>query len=97
MQLSEQQRAKLRAEIRQLLETDKLTAGLQQRFAETYNVSRQRVHQIVKDERERFRNPVSWEIDRARKERRKINPVKIYEELLKANHPAFAHIKDPAN
>lgn len=45
---------KLRIAIRYLLERESLAKGNQTRLAEHFNVSRQRVHQIVVEERRRF-------------------------------------------
>lgn len=48
-----QRTEKLRIAIRYLLKRDGLTQGSQSRLAEHFNVSRQRVHQIVVEERRR--------------------------------------------
>jgi DNA-directed RNA polymerase sigma subunit (sigma70/sigma32) len=42
---------KLRIAVRYLLQRDGMTQGSQSRLAEHFNVSRQRVHQIVVEER----------------------------------------------
>ncbi len=44
---------KLRIAIRYLLHEDALLRGHQSRLAEHFNVSRQRVHQVVNDEQQR--------------------------------------------
>jgi hypothetical protein len=46
-----QRTEKLRIAVRYLLERDGLTQGSQSRLAEHFKVSRQRVHQIVVEER----------------------------------------------
>ena len=46
-----QRTEKLRTAIRYMLEHGRLVAGSQTRLAEHFSVSRQRVHQIVVDER----------------------------------------------
>jgi hypothetical protein len=46
---------RLRAAVRYLLQRDGLRHGHQSRLAEHFHVSRQRVHQVVKEERERGR------------------------------------------
>mgnify|MGYP001560235944 CR=1 FL=1 len=48
---------KLRIAVRYLLERDCLAKGNQTRLAEHFKVSRQRVHQIVVEERQRPRQP----------------------------------------
>jgi hypothetical protein len=48
---------KLRIAVRYLLERDCLVKGNQTRLAEHFKVSRQRVHQIVNEERQRPRQP----------------------------------------
>jgi predicted XRE-type DNA-binding protein len=45
---------KLRIAVRYLLERECLAKGNQSRLAEHFKVSRQRVHQIVVEERQRF-------------------------------------------
>ena len=45
---------KLRIAVRYLLERESLAKGNQSRLAEHFKVSRQRVHQIVVEERQRF-------------------------------------------
>ena len=55
-----QRTQKLRIAVRYLLERECLAKGNQTRLAEHFKVSRQRVHQIVVEERQRFRqSPVS--------------------------------------
>jgi len=51
-----QRTQKLRIAVRYLLERDCLAKGNQSRLAEHFHVSRQRVHQIVCEERERMRS-----------------------------------------
>jgi DNA-directed RNA polymerase sigma subunit (sigma70/sigma32) len=51
-----QRTQKLRIAVRYLLERDCLAKGNQSRLAEHFHVSRQRVHQIVCEERERLRS-----------------------------------------
>ncbi len=46
---------RLRAAVRYLLQREGLRHGHQSRLAEHFQVSRQRVHQVVKEERERVR------------------------------------------
>jgi hypothetical protein len=48
---------RLRIAVRYLLERDCLAKGNQSRLAEHFKVSRQRVHQIVVEERQRPRQP----------------------------------------
>ena len=48
---------RLRIAVRYLLERDCLAKGNQSRLAEHFKVSRQRVHQIVNEERQRPRQP----------------------------------------
>jgi hypothetical protein len=43
---------RLRAAIRYLIENDMLERGMQARLAELYDVARQRIHQLVNQERE---------------------------------------------
>ena len=50
-----QRTRKVRIAVRYLLERDCLAKGNQTRLAEHFKVSRQRVHQIVVEERARFR------------------------------------------
>ena len=50
---------KLRIAVRYLLERDCLAKGNQTRLAEHFHVSRQRVHQIVVEERQRFQTVLS--------------------------------------
>jgi predicted XRE-type DNA-binding protein len=52
-----QRTQKLRIAVRYLLERDCLAKGNQSRLAEHFKVSRQRVHQIVVEERQHFRQP----------------------------------------
>ncbi|HYM14669.1 MAG TPA: hypothetical protein VEZ14_03855 [Dehalococcoidia bacterium] len=52
-----QRTMKLRIAVRYLLERECLAKGNQSRLAEHFKVSRQRVHQIVVEERQRFREP----------------------------------------
>lgn len=47
---------KLRTAVRYLLREDALARGHQTRLAEHFNVSRQRVHQVVNDEHDRQAN-----------------------------------------
>lgn len=44
---------KLRVAIRHLIENQALEKGIQSRLARHFNVSRQRVHQLVQEERQR--------------------------------------------
>lgn len=99
--MEQQERTKLRMEIRGLLETGKLQWRSQAKFAKTYNVSRQYIHQIFKEERKRLENPVSWELEREKKRRKKPGSVKStnISKLLEEhqNHPAFQKNQDPEN
>lgn len=52
-----QRTMKLRIAVRYLLERECLAKGNQSLLAEHFKVSRQRVHQIVVEERQRFRQP----------------------------------------
>jgi len=52
-----QRTQKLRIAVRYLLDRDCLAKGNQSRLAEHFKVSRQRVHQIVVEERQRHRQP----------------------------------------
>lgn len=54
-----QRTMKLRIAVRYLLDRECLAKGNQTRLAEHFRVSRQRVHQIVVEERQRPRQPVS--------------------------------------
>lgn len=48
---------RLRKAVRYLIEHDELALGVQSRLARHFHVSRQRVHQIVEEERQRRRDP----------------------------------------
>lgn len=52
-----QRTMKLRIAVRYLLERECLAKGNQTRLAEHFKVSRQRVHQIVVEERQRTHHP----------------------------------------
>ncbi len=54
-----QRTQKLRKVVGYLLEREYMNKGDQTRLAEHFKVSRQRVHQIVVEERQRFREPVA--------------------------------------
>ena len=53
-----QRTMKLRIAVRYLLDRECLAKGNQTRLAEHFKVSRQRVHQIVVEERQRTQHPV---------------------------------------
>lgn len=85
--LSTEQREALRQRIRQLVEARGPGRGIQSRLAEEYDVTRSYINQIVVDERTRFANPVSWERDKAKRRREKVNLNELYESLK--DHPAL--------
>ncbi len=88
--LTPEKRLELRLRIRKLVEEMKLEVGIQSRLAEEFGVSRAYIYQIVADERLRFKQPVSWEIQKAKSRGRKgrvINFREIVEGLK--DHPAM--------
>lgn len=88
--LTPEKRLELRLRIRKLVEESELAVGIQSRLAEEFGVSKSYVHQIVVDERLRFKQPVAWEIQKARSRGRKGRTINFREilECLK-DHPAL--------
>lgn len=85
--LSTKQREALRQKVRELVEAGGPGRGIQSRIAEELGVTRSYINQIVIDERLRFANPVSWELNRAKRRREKVNLNELYESLR--DHPAL--------
>ena len=88
--LTPEKRLELRLRVRKLVEESELVVGIQSRLAEEFDVSRAYIYQIVADERLRFKQPVSWEIQKAKSRGRKGRTINFME-ILKSlkDHPAL--------
>lgn len=85
--MTSEQREKVRSYIRGLLERGQLTKGIQSQLAREYGVTRQAINQIARDERKRLINPVTWEIDKARRQRKEFSVLELMESLK--DHQAY--------
>lgn len=86
--LKASERRELRALIRAKVENQAVMPGDQTLLARHYQVDRQYVHAIVKDEERRFQNPIAWEFERARKQKRPASILALWEEFK--DHPAYS-------
>lgn len=94
--LTAEKLAEVRAYIRSQLESKgELKKGEPSKLRSKYGLSKSRIYSLVKEERERYKNPVGWEYSRRWKKGEKVNFAQLLDEYK--DHPAFRNNQNPSN